>query len=91
MLHGLHILGADSKEVKKTDYTPYVEAASGLGKGIAEGLTSASQAQLQARVAEAQAEAAREQAQASSNTVWYVAGGMAVVATLVALLLRARG
>jgi hypothetical protein len=80
---GLHLLGADPQSAptatsgSKTDYSPYVQAAEGLARGIAEGLKS-------------QPPPPPPPPSEESDAAWYVAGA-AAVAVVVALLLRARG
>lgn len=74
--HGLHLLGVDSEKKdseKKTDYAPYLDAATALTRGITEGLRSPPPPPPPPPPEE-------------SNTVWYVAGAAAVVAVVVALL-----
>lgn len=76
MKSGLHVLGADPDE-----YKPYIDAASGLVKGITEGIASANKAPPPPPP---------PPPPEKSNTVWYVAGGGVVLAILVALLVRSR-
>lgn len=90
MRRGLHILGADAptpapSPSKAAEYAPYAAAAGQVISSIVQAARTDPQAQANFALEQQrlQLEAAK-----SSNTVWYVAGGAAVLAVLGFLLLR---